>query len=94
MRKTVKLDYLVDQANRMLRGTHGNSSHRTGVRAIIEMALMEADHYQGFRYLTKFDLPEGITPGVHYDDNGILPDDERFEGTDGTRVEYFYSDKK
>lgn len=95
MRKRVNLEYLVDQANHLLAGAHGTAEHRTGVINMIELALFEADHYQGFRYLNASELPEGVAPGINVDSTGALLDDnERFANCDRTRVQYHYNDNK
>lgn len=94
-RKTVDLEFLVDTANQQLRGAHGKPEHRTGVIAMIEMALMEAGRYEGFSYLTRDQLlsPDN-RPGIHKGPNGeMLPEDERFVDTDGTRRQYALSKK-
>ena len=92
-RKTIELEFLVNTANQQLAGAHGKPEHRVGVIAMIEMALMEAGRYEGFRYLTQDDLLDPSNkPGIRVGPNGeSLPEDERFQDTDGTRRQYCFS---
>lgn len=93
-RKTVRLEFLVNTANQQLAGAHGKPEHRTGVIAMIEMALMEAGHYEGFRYLKQGEFHGDGLPGIRMDEDGkMLSYDERFADTDGTRRQYFFSNK-
>jgi hypothetical protein len=56
---------------------------------LIETVLHETGNYKGFNYLTKFQLPPDITPGVNVDDkNSLLDGKFRFANTDDTRRRY------
>ena len=88
-RKTLNVKALVAYGNQMLRDSVTDKGHRRGIQTMVEQVLMESGNYKGFRHLTKDEVPQGHVPGIYMDVDGkMLPDTERFEGTDRTRVEY------
>ena len=88
-RKTLNVKALVAYGNQMLRDSVTDQGHRRGIQTMVEQVLMESGNYKGFRYLKQDEVPEGHVPGIYMDVDGkMLPDTERFEGTDRTRVEY------
>ena len=88
-RKTLNVKALVAYGNQMLRDSVTDQGHRRGIQTMVEQVLMESGNYKGFRHLTKDEVPQGHVPGIYMDVDGkMLPDTERFEGTDRTRVEY------
>jgi hypothetical protein len=88
-RKTISVEQVLTYANMQLKGSVTPSGHRDGICTMIEQVLMDTGNYAGFRYLTSVDVPTGHTPGIHYDEGGILPYPERFVNTDESRREYF-----
>ena len=51
--------------------------------------LHEAGCYKGFCYLSEHDLPEEVKPGIRYYGIDGISDEDRFDDTDRTRVQYF-----
>ena len=90
-RKTIEVEAVLDYANTLL--SHSlNADERRGVMLITEEILHRTGNYRGFKYLDKFEVPEGELPGINVDNNRQMYDgDERFDNTDRTRVQYYYS---
>ncbi len=87
-RKTINVDQLRVKINEMLAGSSCSPDIRRGMINTLEFVLHETGNYQGFRYLSQEQVPEGQLPGVRYDGHEILPYPERFANTDDTRVYY------
>ena len=91
-RKTVPVQALVDFANTYLADpidSLEDRGRRLGIITMVERVLHDSNNYNGFCYLTKNDLPDGVAPGVNILNNESLPYEERFKGTDETRRKYF-----
>ena len=92
MAKTIKVDYIKDQVNKMLAGSTCSPDGRQGMIQVLEALLHESGNYNGFRYMLPDEVPAGHLPGI----NGILitekPREEmlkaQFDNTDPTRVQY------
>lgn len=63
-RKTASILALIDEVNRLNRGSTVSSDVRMGWNTLLEHVLMDADVYAGFGYYSEQDLPEGQTPGL------------------------------
>jgi hypothetical protein len=88
-RKTFNVKAIVERANYQLSHSVLGPDFRYGVRSMVEEILFSTSNYKGYRHLTKDEVPQGHVPGIYMDVDGkMLPDTERFEGTDRTRVEY------
>ena len=88
-RKTVRVEDLVDTANRLFKNSTCEPAVRQGVINFLEHFLHETGNYQGFRYLLQDEVPAGEKPGVNYLDGLPHPDyHQRFDDTDRTRVQY------
>jgi len=89
-RKTLKVGSLVNKINAMLKDSTCSPDVRNGMICVLEDALHETGNYEGFRYLDRNDLAEGVKPGVNFDEKGMLLDyPMRFDNTDDTRRYYF-----
>jgi hypothetical protein len=62
-----------------------NPAYRQGISEVVSSILMDTGNYRGFRYLHQNEVPAGFAPGIFPSDNY----DERFEGTDPTRIQYY-----
>ena len=63
---------------------------RLGMCLLLETMLLATNNYRGFRYLTAYDLPGGVRPGVRPADSGT-PEEQheaRFKDTDPSRRAY------
>lgn len=92
MRKTVDVRSVVDFANNILaKSDRDVALFRQGVIAVVENVLMETKMYNGFKYLTESEVPEGCLPGINVRAAGSSNDDyfEKFRKTDQTRRRYF-----
>lgn len=88
--KKILLEDLVDYVNQQLANKDTTKDQRFELIVLIEKFLHDAGSYNGYRYLSKYDLDEGVIPGVHISDDGhILPVGERFVNTDAFRRMYF-----
>ena len=89
-RKTIKIDMLKERANNMLKSDYTSIEQREGVMDLMSAVLMEANAYDGFNYLNKFELKDGLKPGINYSDERTMVDgDDRFKNTDRTRVKFY-----
>ena len=95
-RKTMNVEDLKDFANNQLASSiryerqkesfeEIDAELRKGVMVMIEAVLMDTDNYKGYRYLAIDEVPTGCEPGIRRDRG----DEEKFDGTDTTRVRYF-----
>jgi len=93
MRKTAKIEDMTNHANALLMNLADDQVQmREGVIMLLEQTLHRAGAYNGFRYLDAKDMEKscsGKTVGINEVGNITLEYDERFEGTDRTRIHYF-----
>jgi len=92
-RKTIKVEYVKERANDMLlKSADHLAEGRKAVTHLLESTLHDTGNYRGFRYLTPNDMKDvqGSTVGINEVDFSADPTmEEKFDGTDSTRVEYF-----
>ena len=50
MRKTIKIDVLVEKANNILKSEHSSPEQREAVHGLVSDILMASDAYRGFSY--------------------------------------------
>lgn len=81
-RKNIPVKEFVNMGNQILRDCRENADFRKGVFLVMEEVLMQTGQYQGFRYLTEKEVPEGEDPGVKTVDGEM-------KFCDGTRRAYF-----
>jgi len=92
-RKTIKIQDLKDKINGYLRKSADNlKSERRGMAVVLSGVLHDTGNYRGFCYLTPDQMKDekGSTVGINavaYDKDPTM--EEKFDGTDDTRVEYF-----
>jgi len=84
-RKTVQVEALLGSANSVLRWPGLNADHRQGVITMLEFALLDANRYKGFRYLTAAEVGPKDLPGIRAGVDHLAD----FSNTDHTRREYF-----
>ena len=89
-RKTIDVELMKRRLNFILKTDEASEESRKTVVTIMEFMLFETNNYNGFSYLTKNDLGEGVTPGVNVDERGMVLEDydARFEGCDEYRRFY------
>ncbi len=83
-RKTVSVEYVIDQCNEILRRSTCNEGSRLGVIMMASEILHKTGNYKGFRYLNEEEVPEGQLPGIRWGIGGK----PFFENTDHTRINY------
>lgn len=83
-RKTVSVDVIKAQCNLILRTSEMSAAYRQGIAEVVSSILMDTGNYRGFRYLHQGEVPAGHEPGINPSDDY----DERFAGTDPTRIQY------
>lgn len=66
-RKTVSVESVVDEINRMLRESTCSPEARFGMCQAVQTVLSMAGRYSGFRYLTADEVPAGHKPGINWD---------------------------
>jgi len=81
-RKTIVVDDVVEIVNEMLAASTCSPETRRGMIAVLHEVLHRTDNYDGFRYLSKFDLPDDVLPGIVWEGEGenrtsSYPDDTR-----------------
>lgn len=89
-RKTVGILGLIEQVN--IYNEESRDDHkaiRIGQNNLLESILYDAGVYSGYGHYNNLHLGPDKTPGVHYNENGILPDEQRFENTDDSRRYYY-----
>jgi hypothetical protein len=64
----------------------GTRESRETLNVFLENILHATGNYNGYRYLTSLDLPEGVEPGIIFAKSGY--NDHEFP--DITRIQYFY----
>jgi hypothetical protein len=82
-RKTIKIDNLRIQINKMLKDSICESGTRQGMIDVLTEVLHSTDNYKGFRYLQEHEVPSGQQPGIWW-----LNNEPDFTDTDPTRVCY------
>lgn len=84
-RKTIEVSAIREKANKMLfESANENVKGREAVTIFIESILHDSGNYHGFLYIDKARSMTNSTFGIDFS----RPADERFEGTDRTRVQY------
>ena len=79
-RKTFKVRDLVDAVNqRNTLSRNIDPAMRAGWNSLLEKLLHDTGNYRGFGYLDETNVPEGQTPGIRTDANGVksFPDETR-----------------
>ena len=82
-RKTFKVQELIDLVNYRNKNSKSTRDFRNGANAVLEIVLEESGNYNGFRYLTQDEVPEGELCGV------ILSEEEGNQFPDTSRRFYF-----
>jgi len=85
-RKTIDIEKIVELVNATNSCEVSTKEQRNAVSFLLEDILHETGNYQGFRYLTSCDLPEGIEPGIVFDKSG----EHNHVYPDPSRIQYFY----
>lgn len=90
-RKTVKLETILDIANKAIKNSTGSAESRQFLESVLEDILFSAGAYKGFRYLDETEVPYDYKPGINSHPLGIenLTWEEKFNNTDETRRMYF-----
>ena len=91
-RKTFDIAELTTMVNDICQYSVNESKDiRRGAMNVLEEVLHRTGNYKGFRYLSKDYMEAGYTVGINLDPNGEICKDynQRFAGTDDTRVEYY-----
>lgn len=86
-RKTIRIETLRKLTNSMSRHSTCKPEIRKGYQALLNQALHETGNYNGFRYLTRSDVGEGVAPGI----NDVASDasmQDKFEDTDSSRIAF------
>ncbi len=81
MRKTIKVEELINEVNYLNSHSTCNSDIREGWNSILEHVLHNTETYDGFQYLTADRMrgeAAGQQPGIVYvDDKPVFPDETR-----------------
>lgn len=85
MTKNISIVQLVETVNNMLATSVCDISTRYGMITLLEKVLMDTGNYKGYGYLSAFDAPGMITPGVRFIGPELTAD---FDNTDPTRRRY------
>ena len=92
-RKTFSVEAFKERVNGFLLADFSRSSiARQALMTQLEAVLHETGNYNGFTYLSADELGiPNLSPGINTQPNGqqIEDYDQRFAGTDRTRVKYF-----
>lgn len=83
-RKTIEIEPMIAFANGFLASPdpyQQNQQMRAGVIAALEFALLKANRYMGYRYLTQDELTPKDKPGVRFENTP----DRYMEDTDPSR---------
>ena len=88
-RKTIKVADVVGFVNDELARVNLTVEGRQAMMLLAERVLHEAGCYKGFCYLSEHDLPKEVKPGIRYYGIDGISDEDRFDDTDRTRVQYF-----
>lgn len=87
-RKTVKVADVVGFVNEEFARVNSTVEGRQAMMLLAERVLHEADCYKGFFHLSDLDLPKEVKPGIRYYGIDGISDEDRFDDTDRTRVQY------
>ena len=82
----ITTNYLVDHVNYLLKQPDSTLEQREALIDLIECALLEADAYRGYTYLTSVTLGLGVPPGIRY-----VGEEVNWYNTDHTRRKYTHS---
>lgn len=82
--KTIKVENLVQTANKVFASKTSTKEERATMFAFITDVLISGNAYRGFIYLTEDETPEGHFPGIRWSDDGK----HHFGMTDSTRVRF------
>ncbi len=85
MKKTFNIEAFKSQINSSLANSTCTPDVREGMRFTLEHVLFETNTYNGYRYLTVDEIPEGHLPGINSGDTF----EEKFKDTDRSRVYYY-----
>ena len=85
----VTTNFLVDHVNYVLKQPDSTLEQREALIELLECALLEADAYRGYMYLTSVTLGLGVPPGIRY--VGEEGEEVSWYNTDPTRRKYTYS---
>lgn len=90
-RKTISVALLLFQHN--FRNTHFKQAReqRIATNGVMEEVLHSTGNYAGFNYLMPAEVPPGCAPGINRVDLTTASMEEKFDGTDDTRVVYYVS---
>jgi len=88
-RKTIKVADVAGFVNDELARVNSTVEGRQAMMLLAERVLHEAGCYKGFCYLSEHDLPKEVKPGIRYYGIDGISDEDRFDDTDRTRVQYF-----
>ena len=87
-RKTISIETLKKLTNSMSQYSTCNEDRRAGYQALLNQALHETGNYNGFGYLTPYDVGEDIKPGINdVPANASMQD--KFNNTDSTRIVFY-----
>lgn len=89
-RKTISIEALKNEVNRMLAESVQDKADREGMIAVLENVLIATDNYKGYRYLSEKEVPAFALPGIRLNDEAFKDPDPtaKFKDTDHTRVHY------
>lgn len=88
MRKTINVKDVKNFINKELKdNVMLDQKERYGMIRVLEMILSNTESYNGYVYLSEYDLRAGQTPGF-WSQGGSSKFPARFENTDETRREY------
>lgn len=88
-RKTIKVETVRDECNRLLASEYGTPDYRLGISVALEWLLMLSGNYNGFKYLTKDEVPENEKPGIVWEEDQQGRPAPNFTVADETRRRYF-----
>ena len=90
-RKTISVAALLFKTNFRNRMGTMNADQRKGMNMVMEDVLFATGNYKGFAYNLPQNVPPGCAPGINNVDMQIATMEEKFDGTDDTRVTYCVS---
>lgn len=95
MKKTVKIEYVIDMINAFLLDSEDSlKDAREQMALLAERILIDTKRYGGFRYLSADDMKDsvsGTTVGIRFDNDRGPTQHAHFEDTDHTRSKFFIS---
>jgi hypothetical protein len=93
MRKTIEVAAIKEKLNHILLNTPDSfKQNREVIDSVLVGFLHDTGNYQGFRYLTKYDMEnsrDGHSFGINDVNLHHATMDEKFNGTDSSRRQYF-----